>query len=100
MEQDSLLTALERERDELQERLLAGKETMVAQEQEIQAKETRYSHTWPAVQSADLMLLYIMRLYRHSLPVCRVCELVSSWQSLKSTSDAERGLIASEQQKV
>ena len=60
MEQDSLLTALERERDELQERLLAGKETMVAQEQEIQAKETRYSHAWPVMQSADLMLLYIM----------------------------------------
>ena len=41
MEQESLLATLEKERDSYQERLLAAKETMAAQEQEIQAKDAR-----------------------------------------------------------
>ena len=41
LEQESLLSAVEKERDSLQERLLAAKETMAAQEQELQAKDTR-----------------------------------------------------------
>ena len=43
MEQEALLATLQRERDSYQERLLAAKETMAAQEQEIQAKESRCS---------------------------------------------------------
>lgn len=42
MEQEKLLASLEEERDSYQERLLAAKETMAAQEQELQAKELRY----------------------------------------------------------
>ena len=41
MEQEALLESLERERNSYQERLVAGKETMAAQEEELQAKETR-----------------------------------------------------------
>ena len=41
MEQEALLESLERERNSDQERLVAAKETMAAQEEELQAKETR-----------------------------------------------------------
>ena len=41
MEQEALLESLERERNRYQERLVAAKETMAAQEEELQAKETR-----------------------------------------------------------
>ncbi|CAI8052223.1 Coiled-coil domain-containing protein 170 [Geodia barretti] len=69
MEQEALLESLERERNSYQERLVAAKETMAAQEEELQAKEIR------------------------------VRELASNWHSLKATADAESELIAAEQQK-
>ena len=45
MEQEAQLATLQRERDSYRERLLAAKEAMAAQEQEIQSKESRYSNT-------------------------------------------------------
>ena len=50
MEQEALLATLQRERDSYLERLLAAKETMAAQEQEIQAKESRYCTIIAATQ--------------------------------------------------
>ena len=41
MEQDILLESLERERNSYQQRLVAAKETMAAQEEELQGKESR-----------------------------------------------------------
>ena len=43
MEQRSQLSAVEVERGSLQERLVAAKETMAAQEKELQAKQARYT---------------------------------------------------------
>ena len=42
MELETLLDGLEKERDSYHERLVAAKETMAAQEEELQAKDTRY----------------------------------------------------------
>ena len=42
MEQEALLESLERERDGYQERVVAAKETMAAQEKELQDKGGRY----------------------------------------------------------
>ena len=42
VEQEALLESLERERDGYQERLVAAKRTMEAQETELQAKEARF----------------------------------------------------------
>ena len=66
---------------------MAAKETVAAQEEELQAKETRYktSHT----VCRQLLNVFL-----------RMLELVSNWHSLKATADAESELIVSEQQKV
>ena len=87
MEQETVLEGLERERDGYQERLVAAKETMAAQEEELQAKEARYIGA--VCESANLLMCYY-----------RMKELVSSWHSLKATADAESELTASEQEKV
>lgn len=90
MEQETLLASLERERDSYQERLLAAKQTMEAQEKELQAKESRY-----LAHDSTTVLLTVL-----SLLMCRINELASNWHSLKSVSDTENELLVTEQQKV
>ena len=49
MEQRSQLSAVEVERDSLRERLVAAKETMAAQENELQAKQARCTLTHDSI---------------------------------------------------
>lgn len=90
MEQETLLASLERERDSYQERLLAAKQTMEAQEQELQAKESRYLHM---TVHTPLLTVLLLLMYR-------INELASNWHTLKSVSDTENELLVTEQQKV
>lgn len=90
MEQETLLASLERERDSYQERLLAAKQTMEAQEKELQGKESRYLVHESTHTVADSTVI----TYR------RINELASNWHSLKSVSDTENELLVTEQQKV
>ena len=90
MEQETLLASLERERDSYQERLLAAKQTMEAQEKELQGKESRYlAHDSTHTVADSTVITY-----------CRINELASNWHSLKSVSDTENELLVTEQQKV